>query len=134
MEKEKIDISAPKLRGKYIEVNKNGTEFALPPCDYLVLKIENSDEDLSLLACSSTGCDNKVSVSEDGNPTYAWYNLTNNGDKYAGVTIERRWIYEGAWRKDTVRHRLYPGEHKEVFSFPRNQNPMCCVIACSFEG
>ena len=133
MENEKLDLNAPHLVGKYIEVSSDGTEFALPPSDFSIEGTEESDEDLSLLACNSSGCNNKVKVSEDGNSKYAWYFLTNRSNGYAGITIERRWIYQGKWRKDTVRHRLYPGQHKEVFSFPRKQRPMCCIIDCSLQ-
>jgi len=132
--KKKLDLNGPHIVGKYFEVNKDETEFAFPPRDYYVLEMSDSIESLGLIECNVKGCNNQVIVTENGNTTYAWYFLTNNGDKYAVVTIERRWIYEGKWRRDTVRHRLYPGEYKEVFSFPRNQNPLCSTIACSFEG
>lgn len=83
--------------------------------------------------CADKGCQAKVKVSEEGNAEYAWYYLTNTATKYANVTIERRWVYEAQWLKETKRHRLYPGQHKDVFSFPRNQRPKCCITACSFE-
>ena len=77
------------------------------------------------------GCDGKVEVSERGNAQYAWYYLTNNADADATVTIKRRWLYEGGYLSDTKQHILFPGEEKEVFSFPRNQNPTCTIIRCS---
>lgn len=130
---EKLDLDAPHLVGKCFETSEDGTEFLSPPSDYIVESSEDSKEELSTLRCDSNGCGNTVKVTEEGNTQYAWYYLTNSSNKYSGVTIERRWVYQGQWRKDTVRHRLYPGQHKEVFSFPRNQRPMCCIIACNHE-
>lgn len=130
---EKIDINAPHLAGKYLVLDETGSEFEFPPAHELVSPWEHAAEAKSAAACASSGCAGKVKVSEQGNTQYAWYYLTNSANGYAGVTIERWWIYQNQWRKDTVRHRLYPGQHKEVFSFPRNQKPMCCIIACNPE-
>jgi hypothetical protein len=133
MKKEKLDLKAPHLLGKYFEVSEDGTEFSMPPRDYLIVDIKESSDDLSLLACSSAGCNNQVKITEEGNANYAWYYLTNRGSKNAGVTIEKRWIYQGRWSTETARYSLYPGQHVEAFSFPRNQNPMCCIINCTIE-
>ncbi|WP_119791312.1 hypothetical protein [Flavobacterium anhuiense] len=127
----KIDLNDPKLKGKYYDVNDEGTEFSIPPRDFLDLGIEKVDEDLSLFVCNSTGCSNQVKITDRGNAEYAWYYLDNLSETDATITIERRWIYEGSWRRETAQCRLYPGEIREVFSFPRNQNPMCCITVCS---
>ena len=130
---EKIDLSAPHLVGMYFETSDDGTEFIFPPVEQHIVATEDIDKNSEQTLCENSGCGGKVKVTEEGNSKYAWYYLTNTGNKYAGVTIERKWVYQGRWKKQTVRHRLYPGQHKEVFSFPRNQKPACCVTACGFE-
>ncbi len=130
---DKLDLSAPHLAGRYFETDDAATEFKFPPTQEKVSETEEVETDLSKNRCDAKGCDGLVKVTEEGNREYAWYYLTNNGDVYAGVTIERRWLYNGRWRRDTVRHRLYPGQHKEVFSFPRRQKPQCCITKCRFE-
>ncbi|AJD49989.1 hypothetical protein S7S_17885 [Isoalcanivorax pacificus W11-5] len=133
MTDERIDLKAPWLAGKIFALNDAGTELAAPPADHIVLSGPEKGVVDENLRCELSGCDRKVKVSEEGNAKYAWYYLTNSADTYVGVTIERRWVYDGQLRKDTVRHRLYPGQHKEVFSFPRNQSPVCCILACAAE-
>lgn len=128
---EKIDPNSPELKGKLFQLNESGTEFMYPPRSEEITDPTDLNDDAATLACAADGCKRKVKVSDEGNVDYAWYYLTNNSDSDATVTIERRWIYEGRWRKDTAQHRLYPGEHREVFSFPRNQNPMCCITVCA---
>jgi hypothetical protein len=134
MNDERIDPNAPWLVGKVFAMNEAGTELVAPPADQVVVSGPETGVAAESLRCEPFGCDRKVKVSEEGNAKYAWYYLTNSADTYVGVTIERRWVYAGQNRKDTVRHRLYPGQHKEVFSFPRNQNPACCILACAAES
>lgn len=84
--------------------------------------------------CLHTGCSNKVIIEDKGDPMiHALYVITNKSDDYVGVTLRREWMYEYKLRFDTSRHRLYPGEYKEVFPFPRNQKPKCCIVSCNFE-
>ncbi|WP_409416018.1 hypothetical protein [Flavobacterium sp. PS2] len=127
----KIDLNDPRLRGKYYETNIEETEFSIPPRDFLELGIEKADDDLSSFICNNTGCNNQVKITDRGNAEYAWYYLDNVSNRDTTVTIERRWIYQGSWQRETVQCRLYPGETREVFSFPRNQNPMCCILVCA---
>ena len=77
------------------------------------------------------GCQGKVKISERGNPDYAWYYITNDSDKDATVTIQKRWIYNNECRTATQQVKLYPQEDREVFSFPRNQRPTCSILSCS---
>jgi hypothetical protein len=101
--------------------------------DHITVAAESSDEEVIPGQCLHKGCSDKVVVSENGNTKYAWYYLTNKESRYAGVTIKYWWVYKNQWKSDTNRHRLYPGQHKEVFSFPRNKRPQCCIIFCDFE-
>ena len=78
------------------------------------------------------GCNYQVQLTEEGNTDYAWYFLTNHCDKaQATVSIERSWIYQGELKKETRQHVLYAKERREVFNFPRNQDPQCGIIACN---
>lgn len=129
----KIDRNAPHLVGKYFELDENECEFAFPPVNEQILPWEDIDESNAHRACPTVGCNGNVKITEGGNSQYAWYFLTNISNQYIGVTIERRWIYQGKWRRETARHRLYAGQYKEVFSFPRNQSPICCIVACNIE-
>lgn len=79
---------------------------------------------------SSGTCDGKVRVEDRGNSEYAFYFLVNDADQPAEATILERWIYQGAEETHTDHHVLYPGQAKEVFSFPRNQKPTCQVTHC----
>lgn len=129
---EKINKNDPQFNGMYIELSEDQTELALPPMREFVEEIR----DVSASDNSNPqpyGCDRKVKVTENGNIKYAWYYLTNDGNKYAGVTIEKSWDYKGQRRRATERHRLYPGEVKNVFNFPRRQNPACGITKCAFE-
>jgi len=124
---EPIDINAPHLVGKYLELSDDGTELAIPPRDEHLTAAEDTDEELAAEALPEA-CD--VVVTEDGNPTYAWFFLTNRGTTDATVTIERSWTYQNRRRRDTAQHRLYPGQHKNVFNMPRRQDPRCRIIRC----
>lgn len=84
-------------------------------------------------ALVSKSCKQFVKITEEGNREYAWFYLTNNGSQYVGVTIKKTWIYEGRRKKETARIRLYPGQRREVFSFPRNQKPTCKIVQCNAE-
>lgn len=128
---DKIDTQSPYLKGKIFKLNGSGDQLEFPPRTEQISPWKESDDE-SLMACELVGCDKKVKISDKGNREYAWYYLTNGSDKNVGVTIERRWIYEGRLRTETVRYQLYPREDREVFSFPRNQNPMCCILSCNF--
>lgn len=79
---------------------------------------------------TSEDCDGAVTVSDRGNVEHAWWYLTNGADRDATVTIRRTWEYQGETRSDTRQHTLYPGEEREVFSFPRRQNPRIALIRC----
>ena len=131
MDKDELDNNFPYFKGMYYEID-NG-EMKSPPSENITVSKTESGENFDVAQCLLKGCSDKVEVSENGNHKYAWYFLTNKGDSYAGVTIKRWWIYKNQWLFDTKRHRLYPGQHKEVFSFPRNQRPQCCIVACEFE-
>ena len=131
MKKDDIDKEISYFKGTIYEIEDG--EMKSPPVDHITISEESSGEEYVQAQCLHKGCSDKVVVSENGNHQYAWYYLTNKGSNYAGVTIKRWWVYKNQWRFDTERHRLYPGQHKEVFSFPRNQNPQCCIIACDFE-
>jgi len=127
----KIDITLPFLKGKIYKFNEDGSELEYPPRGEVIEPWKEISSTNILPPCKLNGCDKKVVVTDKGNVDYAWYYLTNNSDNNVAVTIERRWIYEGRLRTETARHQLYPGEDKEVFSFPRNQQPLCCVLTCS---
>lgn len=127
---DQLNLSDPILDGKYFETNADRTEFVRPPVSSYVVEEVQDRDDLDQ-QCSTTGCNNQVRITEEGNSQYAWYYLTNGTGKSADVTIERWWVYAGRWQRETVSHRLYPGERREVFSFPRNQQPRCCVNFCN---
>lgn len=79
----------------------------------------------------SGNCGSLVYVEDrSDNQEYAYYFLVNASDKDAGVTIRNTWLYEGRVRTETKRHNLYPKEEREVFPFPRRQNPTCTIISC----
>lgn len=128
---EKLNLNDASLVGKYYETNTDQTEFAFQPAEFVILESISVLNEIPL-TCNVSGCDNLIRVTEEGNSQYAWYYLNNSGSKYADVTIERRWMYEGKWRRETILHKLYPGERREVFSFPRNQQPLCCIIVCAW--
>ncbi|GEM_PF-4913337 len=127
---EKLNLSDPIFNGKFFETNEENTELTAPPVNFQVIKAIEEVDSIDQ-QCNYSGCGNQIKISEEGNSQYAWYYLNNSSSKYADVTIERRWIYGGSWRRETVAHKLYPGERREVFSFPRNQNPLCCIVACN---
>jgi len=81
---------------------------------------------------SDTGadCGGAINLEDRGNTEYVWWYLINTGDQAATLTIRRSWLYEGRIRTDTRQHNLYPGEEREVFSFPRNQTPKVGFVAC----
>ncbi|WP_417211916.1 hypothetical protein [Acinetobacter venetianus] len=127
----KLDPSSLFLKGKIYKLNEDGTELEYPPRDYLIEPWVELESTNVLPPCKTHGCDKKVIVTDKGNVDYAWYYLTNKSDSSAAVTTERRWMYQGKLRTETVRYQLYPGEDREVFSFPRNQQPLCCIVNCS---
>lgn len=134
MTEKRIDLDAPCLAGKMVTLDKDGTELVRPPVDCVILSGPEEVPDADKARCDASGCDRKVTVSNDSdNDQYAWYYLTNSGDTYMGVTIERRWMYQGRQWKETARYRLYPGQYREVFSFPNSQRPQCCIVACAAE-
>ncbi|HEO1839107.1 TPA: hypothetical protein VAM29_002548 [Acinetobacter baumannii] len=125
-----LDTSSAFLKGKIYKLNQDGTELEFPPRDEVIEPWKEIENINILPPCKLNGCDKKVIVTDKGNVDYAWYYLKNNSDNYVAVTIERRWIYEGRLRTETANRQLYPGAEEEVFSFPRNQQPLCCVISC----
>ncbi len=126
-----LDTKSSILKGKIYKLSGDGTELEYPPRESLIEPFVELDSANILPPCKVHGCDKKVIVTDKGNVDYAWYYLTNNSDSNAAVTTERRWIYQGKLRTETVRYQLYPGEDREVFSFPRNQQPLCCIVTCS---
>jgi hypothetical protein len=92
------------------------------------------EEDSDDGAGDSGPCGDQVYVDERSpNQEHAWYYLVNKAEESAGVTIRRSWMYEGRERFETKRHELYPGEEREVFSFPRNQDPKCRITHCRLD-
>jgi hypothetical protein len=75
-------------------------------------------------------CNGAIKQEDRGNSEHRWWYLINTADKDATVTIRRSWIYEGRIRTDTQQHKLYPGEEREVFSFPINQDPRVTFVSC----
>jgi hypothetical protein len=92
----------------------------------------NDSEDVG--SEDSASCGNAIFVEDRShNNEYANYFLVNSADKHAGVTILNTWMYQGELRRETKRHNLYPGEEREVFYFPRAQDPKCSITQCSLE-
>lgn len=79
---------------------------------------------------TAADCGGKVVKSDRGNTDNAWWYLTNTADRDATVSIKRSWRYKDEWRSDTKEHTLFPGEERDVFDFPRNQEPRVDLLFC----
>lgn len=75
-------------------------------------------------------CEGAIKLEDRGNAEYAWWYLVSKADQDAILTIRRSWLHEAQIRTDTQQHSLYPGEEREVFSFPRNQIPKVTFVSC----
>lgn len=83
---------------------------------------------------SAADCNGAIKLEDRGNPEYRWWYLINTAGQDATVSIRRSWMYEGRLRTDTRQHRLYPGEEREVFSFPLNQDPRVTFLHCGLDS
>lgn len=92
------------------------------------------EESEGFLSRKSTDCEGKVKVVEQGNPQYAWFFLLSKADADIKVTTEYSWVYENRRLLKTERHKLYPGERKNIFNMPRNQQPTCTITHCNVEA
>jgi hypothetical protein len=85
-------------------------------------------------AGAAADCDGAIRLEDRGNQDYRWWYLINTAGEDATLSIRRSWMFAGAIRTDTRQHRLYPGEEREVFSFPRNQDPRVTFLHCRLES
>jgi len=126
----KIDTSAEYLKGRYYEMNSEGTELAFPPIETHVIST-NAIKEKSDVAKYDAGCGGKVRLTRSGSGNEVHFYLKNHSDKNATVTLELSWTYQNRRYSQTAQHNLYPGQNKLVFGFALKQNPGCSIIACS---
>lgn len=126
-----IDLTAPHFSEKIVETDDAALELKFPPRDEIVEAFVETDVLSEPTEEEKSGCGGLVVVSEDGNPQYAWWFLTNRSTSTANVTIERRWVYQGKWRKEKARFSLGPGRKREVMSMARHQHPSIRILQCN---
>ena len=80
-------------------------------------------------------CKNDLKIVDKGNTQYAWkYVNNNNANRMINATIKNSWNYQHERRSETKVVKLSPGESKNIFNFPRNQQPKSEVVGCYFEN
>lgn len=78
------------------------------------------------------GCKNEsIKYKNKGNSQYSWFYVTNSNKQKVEVVIENSWDYQGR-KSETKVIKLSSKQEKNVFNFPRNQNPKSKVLSCTF--